>query len=1196
MFSNKFWGGYPALLERGTVGLLSNLPEAIASGSGLLGKGFYTVSVGSSYAEQMLFENPGMNPKLARQIGYASAGVESFLDGLDFKVTSGQLGKMFLVNLRNKGAIAAFKQLVGGNLLEAGTEGLQDYSTAVITKLGQTMAHDIDPNMNVGKIQTWNELNKQWWDGRWEVQGQIFMGAFIGSGIGTWRHLKNQRDLYNQSEMKGWGLTRDEAMHVLSLEGEARDAQFAKYITSRTPTQIADAKVYRQEQINEAKANSVSTEERPMATLESETRPDGTRVWHVIDEQGNRIFENLPADVAIREVAAYQEALDREALQQQAEQAVSEEEVARNAEAEAIWEKLPAEDKTTAANIVEFSYAKPESPEQQKRLDLIQAVVAERNKKLGTKDTVQLAVADVPSTRAGQSAANFINWFQTAFGKRVQFVGSENGQPLSFTGMVAKADPNTIFLDVAGNRNILSLVGHEWSHTLEKTNPQLWASVVTQIKPLVVDWAKEMGKIDSSYDADQATPEFIANVIGDAFGDPEFWARVKQKDAGLFQRMLDAIKQWFDTITDRFSEYQTQAPDVIKDWEGIRNIVAAAMEKAREGPEEVLSDEEVRQQAQASNRRTEKGFYSKLEGIVTDKLPKSASPEQAKATINGAGIKAEEIKWSGAMQAIDRIAAENNGKVPKGDLVTHLEDEGSVNFQEVILGQEGVKARERKQDLERELAVGLPQKAMAAGMTQLDAANLPWQLQDGRVKVEELPPELQADARAFLDAWRAWTEEAQKRIPAPRFQSEDLILPGGENYREVVLAMPPKRYSVVEKDAIFARYDRGEISREERNRLLETETGKAEGNYISSHFPDVPNYVAHMRMNDRADAESKPGLFLEEIQSDRHQQGREKGYLKPREQTEKELRAVRDQLLEIQAQTGEPKFWLYNNNEEYRTLADRENGLEFELGHPPGIPDAPFRKDWPLAMFKRALRDAVALDKKWIGWTSGETQAERYDLSKQVDWISVTHNKAEDTYAVAAGRGNESVLAQADLSEEKVSSLIGKELAQKAIQETRTEGKTRSIFKGEDLKVGGEGMKGFYDKMLPNEIGKYVKQWGGKVENGKIEGIPGGPREMGDVLDRQEDPNFRMTPIWRVEITPEMRESVAKGQAQFSGRRETTEAVLPAPAPAEGPVTITAFDPALMGFAEREVQPSKELLRQLKAETRIYEQLLSCLQ
>ena len=42
------------------------------------------------------------------------------------------------------------------------------------------------------------------------------------------------------------------------------------------------------------------------------------------------------------------------------------------------------------------------------------------------------------------------------------------------------------------------------------------------------------------------------------------------------------------------------------------------------------------------------------------------------------------------------------------------------------------------------------------------------------------------------------------------------------------------------------------------------------------------------------------------------------------------------------------------------------------------------------------------------------------------------------------------------------------------------------ILSGTDLKIGGEGMKGFYDKMLPNEVGKYVKQWGGKVEQGEL--------------------------------------------------------------------------------------------------------------
>ena len=35
-------------------------------------------------------------------------------------------------------------------------------------------------------------------------------------------------------------------------------------------------------------------------------------------------------------------------------------------------------------------------------------------------------------------------------------------------------------------------------------------------------------------------------------------------------------------------------------------------------------------------------------------------------------------------------------------------------------------------------------------------------------------------------------------------------------------------------------------------------------------------------------------------------------------------------------------------------------------------PDAPYRKEWPMAMFKRALRDAVESGKSWIGWTEGE--------------------------------------------------------------------------------------------------------------------------------------------------------------------------------------------------------------------------------
>jgi hypothetical protein len=46
--------------------------------------------------------------------------------------------------------------------------------------------------------------------------------------------------------------------------------------------------------------------------------------------------------------------------------------------------------------------------------------------------------------------------------------------------------------------------------------------------------------------------------------------------------------------------------------------------------------------------------------------------------------------------------------------------------------------------------------------------------------------------------------------------------------------------------------------------------------YKSSHW-DEPNILAHVRMNDRT-IDGKKSLHLEEIQSDWHQQGRDKGY------------------------------------------------------------------------------------------------------------------------------------------------------------------------------------------------------------------------------------------------------------------------------------------------------------------------------
>ena len=79
----------------------------------------------------------------------------------------------------------------------------------------------------------------------------------------------------------------------------------------------------------------------------------------------------------------------------------------------------------------------------------------------------------VGRTKKSKALNMAIDSLERLFNKRVQFVRSATGEDLPFTGVVDPGDPNTIFLDAAGNRNVLALVGHEWAHTLKVTNPKL---------------------------------------------------------------------------------------------------------------------------------------------------------------------------------------------------------------------------------------------------------------------------------------------------------------------------------------------------------------------------------------------------------------------------------------------------------------------------------------------------------------------------------------------------------------------------------------------------------------------------------------------------------------------------------------------------------------------------------------------------
>ncbi|MEE0969940.1 MAG: LPD38 domain-containing protein [Clostridia bacterium] len=299
-----------------------------------------------------------------------------------------------------------------------------------------------------------------------------------------------------------------------------------------------------------------------------------------------------------------------------------------------------------------------------------------------------------------------------------------------------------------------------------------------------------------------------------------------------------------------------------------------------------------------------------------------------------------------------------------------------------------------------------------------------------------------------------------------------------------------------------------------------------------------------------ANANQDRVLVIDEIQSKRHQEGRESGYRdnnaleslsKQREKLSEEKLNI---VLEVLHKQGynhwsedNPAFkfdvdmidkaedGMLGSKEQMDTIKD----LNIQLRHikneisrqRKGIPSAPFEKNWHELAFKRMLRYAAENGFDKVAWTTGMQQAERYNLGNVVDSISITKSKREegkyhvtswdkDTMPIGVASGNKSA--------EELKELFGKAVADELVNgvENLEEGSDTFVLEGAALEVGGEGMKGFYDKMLPSFVNKYVKKWGTKVQDIELPNL----EEAGRIMHS-------------VDVTEAMKESVMEGQTMF---------------------------------------------------------------
>ncbi len=517
--------------------------------------------------------------------------------------------------------------------------------------------------------------------------------------------------------------------------------------------------------------------------------------------------------------------------------------------------------------------------------------------------------------------------------------------------------------------------------------------------------------------------------------------------------------------------------------------------------------------------RAEQPWYSALDKAIEASPQKAAPAPQWKNVLTGmvnkGQAKRDEIEWTG----VEDWLALQQGRVTKEQVQNYLK-QGGVKVEETVLSEP---SRQTEYDI-------------------VEADNGYAVTADGKVVVDGF--------KDYGDA-EDWIQEGRSDRTAGDTKYSQYTLPGGENYREVLLTLPTQAAPVegkIVKDGKDSKYPWAIIvNGEEVNRVsdeavakdvLEGELTRARkqrgkedsSTYQSSHW-DQPNVIAHIRVNDRTDADGNKVLFVEEIQSDWGQERK------------KNLRMAEESGSQMVREGAEAK-----------------------------TPNAPFigkTEGWLNLALKRVLTMAAEGGYDRVAFTTGDQNAERYDLSKQIEMITA-YKQTGGGFKISATDINGNTLpSQKAKDEAELGGIVGKELADKiASQKSVVE-----QYRGLDLKVGGEGMKTFYDQIIPNALKKLLPKVGDGQMGQVAVAIPQGNGEKTAVdvsnATAQSQPGF--------DITPAMREKLAGGLPLFQkeGKEQPPQKTGKYPLPAQAIEDLKGNNLALALEAIETSKPSE---------------------
>jgi hypothetical protein len=536
----------------------------------------------------------------------------------------------------------------------------------------------------------------------------------------------------------------------------------------------------------------------------------------------------------------------------------------------------------------------------------------------------------------------------------------------------------------------------------------------------------------------------------------------------------------------------------------------------------------------------ELGFYSAAKQAVDAiQQPKGTGDQFLKQIEKTPGVKPDEIKWTGLDDFL-----KSKKTVTKAEVQEYL-DKNKVEIKEFQLGD--LKLNEKSEYALPEVLKVLKEN-QSSGYSGM------------RLTLANDYDAYQALTKKFpnLEDTDNWEDRVLSELISPdaggtkfsKFQ-----LPGGTNYREIFITLPTKNVTEEEARVILGAAPDAKLSEAD----ISYASKKNKDDYIvprahSAGFNEADvNRIAHLRVNDRV-IDGKNTLFVEEVQSDWHQTGRKKGY-----QGDMSIEQARQKMLD--------------NGYSPEAVANSSDEDIVKMMTQYGVPDAPFKTTWSELSMKRVIQMASEGGYDRIAFTTGKTQAARYDLSKQVKMISAMPDKNGTYNIYIEGKNGDALFrnqngfgeyGQKIVTPEEFEELVGKDAAKTIMQKSDelNRGKvSKDQFKfydskPADLTIGGEGMKGFYDDILPKFLNKYAKKWDAKTGMSQVpttntetfaeylsrKGISESKYSASDSGTRQRmkqdfEKNSKKAgeDVHYFDITPKMRESVmTKGQPMFA--------------------------------------------------------------